>query len=156
MSYYFLLTMQRYGDYEPRARKICIIVIFCSDSDIKMRQIERTASQFVALPLFLPPHLLQVSHSLNFLELKKLKELKPLVFFLEYSLYYLLLISSSPHLLISSSPYFLISSQIPRKHSSVVSGRHTYSILYSSLESAHIGEAGILGNRSDAIVRVFS
>ena len=83
--------MQRYGDYEPRARKICIIVIFCSDSDIKMRQIERTASQFVALTLFLPPHLLQVSHSLNFLELKelkKLKELKPLVFFLEYSLYF--------------------------------------------------------------------
>ena len=156
MSYYFLLTMQRYGDYEPRARKICIIVIFCSDSDIKMRQIERTASQFVALPLFLPPHLLQVSHSLNFLELKelkKLKELKPLVFFLEYSLYYLLLISSFPHLLITHLP---ISSQVPRKHGSVVSGRHTYSILYSSLESAHIGVAGILGNRSDAIVRVFS
>lgn len=59
---------------------------------------------------------------------------------------------------LSHYPYFylLISLQVPRKHSSVVSGRHTYSILYSSLESAHIGEAGILGNRSDAIVRVFS
>ena len=34
---------------------------------------------------------LNLSHSLNFLELKelkKLKELKPLVFFLEYSLYF--------------------------------------------------------------------
>ena len=29
---------------------------------------------------------IQVSHSLNFLELKELKELKTLVFFLEYSL----------------------------------------------------------------------